>query len=115
MVEVEVRNPTLGVVLAARARVADSWWARAVGLIGAEDAGGGLILEPCSSIHMWFMRFPIDVVFLDAADVVVAVYASLRPWQMTRWVRGAHRALELDAGQAGETAVGHRLECRPCA
>lgn len=111
----EVRNPTLGVVLAARARRADSWWARAVGLLGADHAGGGLIIEPCSSIHTWFMRFPIDVVFLDPADVVVAVYASLQPWRMTRWVRGARRVLELDAGGAGETAVGHRLECRPCA
>jgi uncharacterized membrane protein (UPF0127 family) len=113
--ELRVSNPARGLVLAQRARVADTAWSRAVGLLGARDAGGGLLIEPCSSIHTCFMRFPIDVLFLDHADVVLAVYAHLAAWRFTRWVRGARRVLELDAGAAGATAVGDRLECEPCA
>jgi len=109
-----VVNPARGLVLAERARVADTMWARAVGLLGQSSAGPGLILDPCSSIHTWFMGFPIDVVFLDAQDVVLAAYPALRPWRMTRWVRGARRVLEVEAGRLGGTAVGDRLECRPC-
>ena len=107
-------NPARGLVLAERARVADTVWTRAVGLLGRRDAGGGLVIEPCSSIHTWFMGFPIDVVFLDADGVVLAAYPSLAPWRMTRWVRGARRVLEVDAGRIGDTAVGDRLECVPC-
>lgn len=110
-----MENPARGAVLAEAARVADSAWARAVGLLGSADAGGGLVLEPCTSVHTWFMRYAIDVLFLDRDDRVLAVYAPLRPWRMTRWVRGARRVLELDAGGAGATAVGDRLEVSPCA
>ena len=109
-----VTNPSRHAVLAERARVADTFTARAVGLLGQKNAGGGLILEPCSSIHTWFMGFAIDVCFLDAENVVLAVYARLRPWRMTRIVRGARRVLELDAGGMGDTAVGDRLEVVPC-
>jgi len=113
--ELRVVNVDRGLLLAERARVAGTAWARAVGLLGADNAGGGLFIEPCSSIHTCFMRFPIDVLFLDVANRVLAVYPSLPSWRFTRWVRGAHRVLELDAGQAGNTAVGDRLECAPCA
>lgn len=113
--EVSVRNRDRDVMLTLRARHAASPWARAVGLLGAADAGGGLFIEPCSSIHTCFMRFAIDVLFLDADDTVVAIYPELPPWRFTRWVRGARRVLELDAGRAGPTAVGDRLECLPCA
>jgi uncharacterized protein len=110
-----VRNVDRGMVLAERARVAASAWSRAVGLLGASDAGGGLFIEPCSSIHTCFMRFPIDALFLDGADRVLAIYAALPAWRFTRWVRGARRVLELDAGLAGPTAVGDHLECLQCA
>lgn len=109
-----MRNPERGWVLAERARVADSVWSRAVGLLGQGDAGGGLVIEPCSSIHTWFMRFPIDVVFLDPQGVVLAVYAALGPWRITRWVRGARRVVEVHPGGLGPTVVGDRLECVPC-
>ena len=96
------------------ARVADSFWTRGVGLLGANSADGGLFIEPCSSVHTMFMRFPIDVLFLDPADQVLAVYAPLVPWRATAWVRGTKRVLELDAGGAQGTQVGDRLECQPC-
>lgn len=113
--EVRVVNAERSHVLAERARVASGAWERAVGLLGSANAGGGLFIEPCSSIHTCFMRFPIDVLFLDVDDTVLAVYSAFPAWRFTRWVRGARRVLELDAGAAGPTAVGDRLECQPCA
>ncbi len=115
MGDLVVTNLDRGLVLAERARQASTPWARAVGLLGSDHADDGLFIEPCSSIHTCFMRFAIDVLFLDPADRVLAVYPQLPPWRFTRWVRGARRVLELDAGRAGPTAVGDRLECLPCA
>jgi uncharacterized membrane protein (UPF0127 family) len=71
-------------------------------------------LRPASNIHMLFMRFPIDAVFLGRADGdggrrVVAVHGSLRPWSgVVWWARGADGCLELPAGAAAasHTAVG---------
>ena len=60
---------------------------------------------------MMFMRYPIDVIFLDAEGRVVGLREHLRPWRMTRLYRGARRALELPAGTIAEAGVetGHRL------
>ena len=110
-----VVNTRTGAVLAERARVADSPLSRAIGLLGANDAGGGLFIAPCSSIHTLFMRFAIDALFLGAQNQVLAAYCPLVPWRMTRWVRGAMQVLELDAGCAGETRPGDLLEATPCA
>jgi uncharacterized membrane protein (UPF0127 family) len=71
-------------------------------------------LRPASNIHMLFMRFPIDAVFLGRADGdggrrVVAVHGSLRPWSgVVWWARGAEGCLELPAGAAAasRTTVG---------
>jgi uncharacterized membrane protein (UPF0127 family) len=62
------------------------------------DAGGGMWITPCNGIHMWFMRFPIDAVFLDRQERVVKVYPRLRRWTMVPFVWGAHSVLELPAG-----------------
>jgi hypothetical protein len=110
------RNATRGTLLGESVEVAESFWGRFVGLMGRPSLppGGGLWLRPGSSIHMLFMRFPIDVVFLSRPETggsrrVVAVRASLRPWTgVVWWVRGADGCLELPAGVAGAsgTAVG---------
>ena len=68
----------------------------------------GLLLKPCNSVHMCFMRFPIDVVFLDSSNKVVKVVSDLKPWRIVPPVSGAHAALELPAGtvKAREICVG---------
>jgi uncharacterized membrane protein (UPF0127 family) len=83
------------------------------GLLGREglDEGEGLLLRPASAVHTYFMRFSIDVVFLDDAFVVVAVSDSVDPWR-ARSQRGAKAVLELPAGESARRglAVGDRLE-----
>ncbi len=91
--------------------------ARGVGLLDRSglDAGEGLLLKPCSSVHCFFMRFAIDVAFLDAEGKVLKVYDSMKPWRASTIVRGAKQTLELPAGvlSASDTVVGDVLQVVP--
>lgn len=96
-------------MLAARLAVADTHWTRLRGLLGtrALPAGDGLWIRPCRQVHMFGMSYPIDVVFLDASNNVVAVTEDLRPWQISPLVKTAASVIELPAGtirQAGLVA-----------
>ena len=103
---IRVTNSTRGVTVAACAEVASSPWSRFWGLMGRRDLapGGGLLITPCSSIHMFFMRFPIDVIFLDRNDTVVKIVHAIKPWR-TALGGGARKALELPAGTAAATGT----------
>ena len=81
--------------------VADTPLTRLKGLLGRKElaAGEGLLLRPAASVHTFFMRFPIDVVFLDRELRVLRVAANLRPWRAAAR-RGARAVLELPAGES---------------
>jgi len=109
------RNLTRGAVLAARLEVAATFWARFRGLMGRPGLppGEGLWLTG-NGIHMLFMRFPIDAVFLGrpgpgGTRPVVGLRRGLRPWTGVAWyVRGAQGVVELPVGtiDATGTAMG---------
>lgn len=86
-------------VVVCRARVAATFWLRLRGLLGRSSLpeGDGLLFPRTRSIHTHFMRFPVDVVFLDDGLRIVSVVASLRPWR-TAAARAATSTLELPAG-----------------
>ena len=119
------RNQTRGTVLAERVETAAGLWAKFMGLMGrrALAPGAALWLPDSNGIHMMFMRFPIDAVFLGRADAdgtrpVVSVHRSLPAWRgLVPLVRGAHGVLELPVGtiDASGTTSGDRivLEARP--
>jgi uncharacterized protein len=90
-----------------RVALADTWLTRLRGMIGVPvpQPGEGLLLSPCTSVHMYGMRFPLDVAFLDRAGKVMAVYPSLPPGSRTRWHRDATHALELPAGTLGRSGT----------
>jgi hypothetical protein len=73
--------------------------------------GCGLLIRPCSSVQTTFMRFAIDVVFLDRDGQVVKIVPELKPYRAALGGQGGHSALELPAGAAGRCgiAVGDRL------
>lgn len=100
-------NETRGTVVAQDVRVADGVWSRFWGLMGRRGLpeGGGLLLRPSSSIHTAFMRFPIDVVFVDRELRVVKVVPEMKPFRATIAFRGGHSALELNAGAAARAQV----------
>jgi uncharacterized membrane protein (UPF0127 family) len=99
-----------GRVVCERCLVAKTPWARMRGLLGRSDLprGEGILLRPAGSIHTFFMRFPIDAVFLDNAGKVVGIERELRPWRTARH-RGAKAVLELAAGAAERVQVGEVL------
>lgn len=76
--------------------------------------GEGLLLRPASAIHMAFMRFSIDAVFLDQEGTVVKIVANLRPWRAAA-ARGARSVLELPEGDCARSGiqVGERLVLEP--
>ncbi len=110
-----VFNTTKDTIVSGAAARADTFAARLFGLIprrylGAEE---GLWLEPCAMIHMCFMSFAIDAVFLDRGLKVLRVIENLKPWRFSPWVRGARGVLELPAGRgAGRVAEGDILSFR---
>jgi uncharacterized membrane protein (UPF0127 family) len=92
--------------------VANSQWARLRGLAWRREPpdGWALLIPRCRSVHTFGMRFPIDVVFLDADQVVVAIEPCLAPWK-TAGKRGAKAVVELAAGECERRGlqVGDRL------
>ena len=95
-----IRNATRNTGLAQRAAEATSLWARTRGLLGrrALQAGAGLLIQPCSSIHTWFMRFPIDVMFVDQERRIVKTSRGLRPYRFSGVLTRQASVLELPAG-----------------
>ena len=89
-----------GRVVAGQVESATSVWSRFRGLMGRDSLpeGHGLVLRPCSSIHMFFMRFPIDAVFVDGDGVVVGLRRNLRPWTGFAMCAKAKACIELPAG-----------------
>ena len=82
--------------------IADNFFLRLRGLMGRKrlPEGTGLLLAPCDSVHMCFMCFPIDVVYLNKEFTILKVVKYLRPWTGLSMCRGAWAALELNAGEA---------------
>lgn len=82
--------------------VADSFYLRLRGLMGWKNLpeATGLLLSPCNSVHMCFMNFAIDVVYLDKEYRVIKVVKNLRPWSGLSMCRNAWATLELNAGKA---------------
>ena len=109
-----ITNTTRQTTLAENARRADGFLSRGRGLMVSPPLpeGGGLILDPCNSIHMFFMRYPLDIVFLDKEGKVVFMYKGIKPWRMGRIVSGAKMAVELPEGviEATQTQVGDTVQ-----
>jgi uncharacterized protein len=115
-----VRNLSRGTLLASELETADGLWAKFLGLMGRPTLADGacLWLPESNGIHMMFMRFPIDAIFVgrpdrdDGARPVLSVHADLPAWRgLVPLVRGAHGVLELPTGTiaASGTMVGDRL------
>jgi uncharacterized membrane protein (UPF0127 family) len=95
-----------------RCFVADTPFTRLKGLLGRSGlaAGEGLLIRPTSAVHTCFMRFPLDVVFLDRDLVVLRTVSHLRTWRFAA-CRGSRSVLELAAGEVSRRGIrpGERL------
>ena len=109
----EVAVSRLGAVVCERCSVAESPLTRMKGLLGRNElpAGEGIWLRPCGSVHTAFMRFAIDVVFLDRELHVLRVAADVKPWRAVAQ-RGARAVLELRSGEAKRRGVAEGTALR---
>ncbi|SEA12398.1 hypothetical protein SAMN02745687_01845 [Lachnospiraceae bacterium NK3A20] len=92
-------------------RMADTFGTRFRGLMGEEKLpeGEGLLLKGCSAIHCCFMKFPIDVIYLDAQNRVLAV-ETVKPWHAGMIRRGVKNILEVNRGEAEGIKAGDEME-----
>jgi hypothetical protein len=92
-------------------RTANTFISRFLGLMGKRKVEYGLLLIPCKSIHTFFMRIPIDVVYLDASLTILDITRGMKPWKTGKYYGKARGVLELPAGVADrlQLAVGKHL------
>jgi|SRR6185437_747794 len=114
----KIRNLTRQSELGCCVEVANTAATRNKGLLGRKGLpdGGGLWIIPCESVHTFFMKFPIDLVYIDRNKKVKKVRNSVGPWRLSACF-SAHSILELPAGAAkrAETQRGDQLEFSPVA
>lgn len=109
-------NVTRQSFLATEVTVADTHYARLVGLVGRPKSkfgsGAGLWIVPCHGVHTMFMRYPIDVLYLDSDNRVVRIEHTVQPWRVTPVLVEAATVLELPAHTAWDsgTLVGDQIE-----
>jgi uncharacterized protein len=115
-IRLKALNRTRGTVLATNLEVAGSGKQRRKGLLGRDGLkpGTGLWIVPCESVHTFFMRFPIDLVYLDKEDRIRKVRGAVGAWRLSACL-SAHSVLELPAGaiRDSETQRGDQLEFEP--
>lgn len=108
-------NDRTGQVLASAVDVAGTSASRRRGLLGRDslDPSAALIIAPCSAIHMFFMRFAIDAVFVDRGGRVLKIVHGLKPWRIAASF-GAYAVVEMSSGSTrrSDVAVGDRLSVR---
>jgi hypothetical protein len=99
-----------GTVVCTQCAIASTPLARLKGLLGRSSlaAGEGMLFPRTGSIHMFFMRFALDVVFCDRELEVLKVVRDLKPWK-TAAARGAKVVIELPVGAAAGLEPGVRL------
>lgn len=107
-------NKDSGHLVARELQVAATLWSRARGLLGRSGLrqGEGLLIAPCLGVHTFFMKFPIDLIFLDRENRVLFTVERLAPQRATGLIRGSASVLELPAGtvEGSETSTGDRIE-----
>ena len=116
MRRLRVTDRSAGMELGDRVALADGFFTRLRGMIGRPEpaAGEGMLIAPSQGVHMWWMKYPLDVAILNRDGEVLATYPALPPGSRTRVHRRGRYALELPAGtlaRAG-TEVGHVLDWR---
>ena len=113
----ELRNLERGTLLARNCRFAVTFWERFMGLMGKKtfpSSYDGLIFEKCNSIHCFFMRMKIDVIFTDKEGRAVRCFRNLKPWRLAWGGWRSTNVIELPPGtlQASGTRPGDKLELK---
>jgi hypothetical protein len=107
-------NLTRNTLIADKAITANTMFKRMAGLLGRDrfNSGEALVITPCRSIHMLFMKFPLDIIFIDRANTVVGLCPNIRPFQFSPFFPRSHSAIETPAGTiaASQTQMGDSIQ-----
>ena len=98
---------TRGTLIGDRIEVADTSATRGKGLLGRKilEPGAGLWIRPCNGVHMFGMKFPIDVIGLNGKREVIKLWPNLKPWRMSPISFRLRSVIELPAGRIAECGV----------
>ncbi|TVR74988.1 MAG: DUF192 domain-containing protein [Sphaerobacteraceae bacterium] len=107
MPAVTVKNRTRDRLIGDSVEIASSFCQRGRGLmfVSGLDEGAGLIIDPCSSIHTFWMRFPLDVLYMDRESRVVRADSKMKPWRIGPIFTGAKWVIELPPGTISATGT----------
>lgn len=107
-------NQTRNQTILDNLELAKSTLSRMKGLLGRSELHPeqGLWIKPCNSIHTWFMKFPIDVIFVDKKLMVKSIHHKVGPWKLVVPKWGSYSVFEIEAGRASQTQiqVGDQLD-----
>ena len=110
----KIINVTKATVLVTKVEIADTMISRMVGLLNRDSLGQdeAIVITKCKSIHMFFMRFPIDVIFVDRENHIVGVVERIKPFRLSPTFFKASYAIELAEGMVGRShsTVGDTLK-----
>jgi hypothetical protein len=106
-VKVDAKGPKREELIASGVTGAKNFFDRFLGLIVRRKLKNkeGFLIENCSSIHTFWMRYSIDAVFLDKKNRVLAIYNNIRPFRMTPFIKNSFSVLELGSGVVGQTSL----------
>lgn len=92
-----VENISKQTIVVENLRIANTFFTRFIGLMGKSyfEKGDGLWIKPCNSVHMFFMKFPLDVIFLDRDNKIIHMEEELQPWKISKLVYGGKSVLEI--------------------
>jgi uncharacterized membrane protein (UPF0127 family) len=110
MIEIRYKNQ----MIVSKTKIADTFWSRFTGyMFRSSPHVPAILFKPAISIHTFFMRFPLDVVFMDHQFKVIKIYQNLRPWRHTWFYFNSTNTLELPTGiLPSEIKEGDSLEVR---
>ena len=107
-------NTTKGTVIAQKGAIADTFSSRMIGLLNRRSLlpDEALVITRCKSIHMLFMRFPIDAIFVDKNNFVVGLIERIRPFRFSRIFFKASQVIEIPPGSIvqSRTALGDKID-----
>lgn len=112
----KINNLTKNVAIASNVILADNFFSRLIGLLNKSslDSNDGLILRPCNAIHTWFMKFPIDIVFIDKNNKIIFLIENMLPGRRSPIIRPAKEVIEFKAGRIKQSGseIGDQLEIK---
>lgn len=102
---IKLINTSSGQVIGDKIVYANGIYKRFIGLMGKKnlEKNEGIFLTPCNSIHMMFMKFPIDIIFLDRKNKIIHITENIQPWKISKVIFKAQSVLEVPIGTVKET------------